>query len=310
MIANNSQADHSPSELSIPTNEHQSNIDRFLSTDIVITTPTTDQSSSSIQLNPTDMIANIQQHNHVSTITNSRPGEQYHHQQKASQQIQQQQNRQEQQRRLQQQQQCLQPEQRRIQQEQRRLQQEQQRLRQETQRERQRRQRERQQQRFKQWLESQNLTHKQWLERQNQRYAQSLASHYNREQERWREEHEEWQHEQYLRQRSPGFDEGSDEIFQERQLEQHHLERMTPQERQEIWEQEYLNELQHGMPMHNFERYTTDKDEQLWTDELEQTMNIDQMQKWDELQQHNRNEEQLIQKEQWEAIAFLHQQLQ
>ncbi len=159
-------------------------------------------------------------------------------------------------------------------------------------------------------MESQNLTHEQWLERQNQRYAQSLERHYNREQERWREEYEEWQHEQYLQQRSPGFDEGSDEIFQQRQLDQYHLERMTPQERQEIWEQEYLNELQHGIPMDEFERYATDKDEQLWKDELEQTMNIDQMQQWDELQRHNRNQEQLIQKEQWEEIAFLHQQLQ
>ncbi len=138
MIANHSQAGQTPSELSIPGNEHQSNIDRLLSTEIVITTPTTDQSSSSIQLNPTNMIANIQQHNNVSTIPNSRPGEQYHHQQQASQPTQQQQNRQEQQRRLQQQQQRLQQEQRRIQQEQRRLQLEQQRLRQETQRERQR----------------------------------------------------------------------------------------------------------------------------------------------------------------------------
>jgi hypothetical protein len=159
-------------------------------------------------------------------------------------------------------------------------------------------------------LESQNLTHEQWLERQNQRYTQSLARHYNREQERYREQQEEWELEQYLRRRSPGFDEGIDEIFQERQLENYHLERMTPQERQEIWDQEYLNELQHGIPMNDLERYATYQDEQLYKDELEQTMNIDQMQQWDKLKQHYRNEEQLIQKEQLEEIVFLYQQLQ
>ncbi len=154
-------------------------------------------------------------------------------------------------------------------------------------------------------MESQNLTHELWLERQNQRYAQSLARHYNREQERYLEQQEEWQHEQYLRRRSPGFDEGIDEIFQERQLEHYHLERMTAQERQEILEREYLNERQHGMPMDDLERYATYQDEQLCKDELEQTMNIDQMQQWDKHEQHYRNEEQLIQKEQREEIVSL-----
>jgi hypothetical protein len=85
---------------------------------------------------------------------------------------------------------------------------------------------------------------------------------------------------------------------------------MTPQERQEILEQEYLNELQHGMPMDDLERYATYQDEQLCKDELEQTMNIDRIQQWDKLEQHYRNEEQLIQKKQWEEIVFLYQQLQ
>ncbi len=45
-------------------------------------------------------------------------------------------------------------------------------------------------------------------------------------------------------------------------------------------------------------------------DELEQTMNIDEIEKWDRLEQHYRNEEQLIQKKQWQEIEFLYQQLQ
>ncbi len=34
------------------------------------------------------------------------------------------------------------------------------------------------------------------------------------------------------------------------------------------------------------------------------------MEKWDRLEQHYRNEEQLIQKRLWEEIELLHQQLQ
>ncbi len=48
----------------------------------------------------------------------------------------------------------------------------------------------------------------------------------------------------------------------------------------------------------------------IYKDELEQTKNIDKMEQWDRLEQHYRNEEQLIQKKQWEEILFLYQQLQ
>jgi hypothetical protein len=92
---------------------------------------------------------------------------------------------------------------------------------------------------------------------------------------------------------------------------------MTPQERQAIWEQEQLNELErnpesrpYGIPIDDFERYERFKAEQLHNDELQQTMNIDEMVKWDRLEQHYQNEEQLIQKKQWEEIEFLYQQLQ
>ncbi len=109
-----------------------------------------------------------------------------------------------------------------------------------------------------------------------------------------------------------------DEVLQERELEQYHLERLPPEEQQDIWDQEYLNELQgnpaprpYGMPMDDLERYATDHAEQLRRDEFEQTKNIDEMHTWDRLeqyhrnqQQHYRNEQQLIQKQ------FLCQQLQ
>jgi hypothetical protein len=166
-------------------------------------------------------------------------------------------------------------------------------------------------------LESQNLTYEQWIERQNQERATRITHHYDREEERYRQQREDWEHEQYLLRRSPGFDELIDEILGERDLDRYQLERMTPQERQEIWEQEHLNELQgnpaprpYGMPMDNLERYATYHEEQLRKDELEQTKNIDEMQKWDRLEQQYQNEQQLIQKQQWEEIEFLHQQLQ
>ncbi len=274
MSANNSQTGQCPSESLILNREHQSDIDQLLSMEIVTTTTNQSSSSStSIQLNTTDMVVNVQQHNNVTPRQNARSEEQ--HQQQAFQQIQQQQNRQEQQRRLQQRQQ-------RLQQELRRIQQQQQSLGQETQREGRRRRRERQQQRFQQWLESQNITYEQWVERRNQERAQRIQHHYDREEERYRERREEWEHEQYLLRRSPGFDESIDGIFQERELDQYQIERMTPQERQAICEQEQLNELEgnlasrpYGIPIDDFERYATFKAEQLHNDELEQTMNID-----------------------------------
>ena len=175
-----------------------------------------------------------------------------------------------------------------------------------------------QQQRFQEWLESQNLTYEQWVEHQNQQRAQQLEQQNRREAERYRQQREEWEHEQCLLRRSPGFEEGIDEILQERQLDQYLLEIMSPRERQAICEQEQLNELQgnptpqpHGLPMDDLEQYATHQGEQLlWKDLLERIRSIDDMEQWDEHEQQYQNEEQLIQKEQWEEIVFLHQQLQ
>ena len=339
MNTNNSQAGQSPSESSIPNNEDQSNIDQLLSVEIVTTNTTTttatttttttiDQSSSSsIQFHPTEMILDVQEHNNLSTIQDARQTEQhYHHQQQqqqqqAFQQTQQQQRRQEEQQRLNQQQQRLQHELRQIQQQQNRL-------RQQAQCKRQRQQQEREHQRLLEWLEGQNLTYAQWIERQNQEREQRLQERYRRQAERHQQRQKQFEyrlyleriereHEYYLSRRSPGYDELIDEILQEREFEQYDLERLPPQQRQEILEQEYLNELQgyptqqpHIMPISDLERYAKFQEEQLSNDEFEQTINIDQMEKWDKHVQHYCNEEQLIQKEQWEEIAFLHQQLQ
>ena len=77
----------------------------------------------------------------------------------------------------------------------------------------------------------------------------------------------------------------TDEIFQERQLEDYNLERMTPQERQEIWEQQQLNE-QHAnslsraneLSLDNLQQYATYVEDQLRSDEYDQTMQINDMQ--------------------------------
>lgn len=111
MSTNNSQPGHSPSESIIENKENQSNIDQLLSVEFVATTQPS-SSSSSIQFNPTDMMINIQQHNHVSTSQHARRGGGRQHQQESQQ---------------------IQDEQRRLREEQRRLREEQQRLRQQQQ---------------------------------------------------------------------------------------------------------------------------------------------------------------------------------
>ena len=174
--------------------------------------------------------------------------------------------------------------------ERRRLHQEQQ----EQQRERQRQRRERNQRRYERWQE---------------RRAQ-------RQQERHRREREEQEHYKYLQQRSPNFDELMDEILGERELEEYNLERMTLQERQEVWEQEHLNELQgnpapraHGLPLDDTERYAIFIQDQLFWDQHDQAMRVYEMQNDDYAEQCRRNQQLLSQKEEWEDAAFRHQQL-
>ena len=140
---------------------------------------------------------------------------------------------------------------------------------------------------------------------------------YERNPRRYEEELAEQEHQAYLEQRSPTFNEMTDEIFEERQLEDYDFERMNPQERKEIWEQQQLNELEgnptpqaHELPSDNSQQYASFVQEQLRSDQHEQTKQIDDMQDNDDAEEHTRNEELLMQKEQWEDIAFRHQQLQ
>ncbi len=109
----------------------------------------------------------------------------------------------------------------------------------------------------------------------------------------------------------------TDEIFQERQLKDYVLEQMTPQERQEIWEQQQLNELHgnpapqpYGLPLDDLQQYILFLSNQLWHDQRDQTMRIYEMHNNDYIEEYKRNDELLTQKEEWEDIAYRLQQIQ
>ena len=92
---------------------------------------------------------------------------------------------------------------------------------------------------------------------------------------------------------------------------------MSTQERKAISEQQHLNQLEgnpnpglHGRPLDDLERYAIYQEQQLTDADLEQMNNIDAMEQSNRLEQHYRNEEQLIHKEQWEEIEYIYQQLQ
>ncbi|CAF3349629.1 unnamed protein product [Rotaria sp. Silwood2] len=155
MSTENSQPGHIPSERSNTLSASQSNIDQLLAVGIVTTSQ-----PSSIQFNSTNMISNIQEHDH-GTGTQHVGREQRHQQTQARRQPQQQEERQ----RLRQQQQQEQRERQRLRQQQ-----------QQEQRERQRQRQERNQRRYERWQE---------------RVAQ-------RQQERYRREREQYEHFAYL----------------------------------------------------------------------------------------------------------------
>ena len=134
---------------------------------------------------------------------------------------------------------------------------------------------------------------------------------------RFQQELDEQEHQAYLEQRSPTFDEFADEILTEREVEEYYFNRMTLQERQEIWEQEHLNQLQgkpvprvYGLPLDNSEQYADFLQQQLRADQHDQALRIYEMQNNDYGEECRKNEELLMQKEQWEDLAFRHQQLQ
>ncbi len=157
----------------------------------------------------------------------------------------------------------------------------------------------------------------QQCERERQRRRQE-----QREQQ-YQRERKEQDYEKYMQQHCPTFDDFFDEVVQERLSEEYYYERMTPHARQEAWEQQHLNELQ-GVPLprlyggdfHPLVKYAEQQEEQLWYDQLAQAIQIDNMVTWDpikpgeekNIQEHKRNIQLLIQKEQWEHNELLDQQ--
>ena len=138
-----------------------------------------------------------------------------------------------------------------------------------------------------------------------------------RDPDRFQQELDEQEHQAYLQRRSPTYDEFADEILTERELEEYYFNRMTPQERHQIWEQEHLNQLQgnpeprvYGLPLDSTQQYANFLQEQQRADEHDQAMRVYDMQNTDYAEEYRKNGELLMQKEQWEEIAFRHQQLQ
>ena len=76
-----------------------------------------------------------------------------------------------------------------------------------------------------------------------------------------------------------------------------------------------MNELQenpttraHGLPLDNIKRYANILQVQLWCNQHDQAMGVYEMQNDDHTQECIRNQELLLQKEEWEDIAFRLQQ--
>ena len=113
------------------------------------------------------------------------------------------------------------------------------------------------------------------------------------------------------------LEEPMEEDYNEVLLDAYYYEQMNPQERQETWEQQHLNELQgipppryYAAPLDDLQRLATQQAEQLSRDRHSQTMRVYDMEREDRIQQYQRNEEDLTQMEQWEDVAFRLQQLQ
>ncbi|CAM4778576.1 unnamed protein product [Rotaria magnacalcarata] len=256
------------------------------------------------------MISDIQQHDH-GTGTQHAGQEQRHQQTQARRQPQQQEERQHS--REQQEERQHSREQQEERQHSREQQEERQRLRQQRQqehRERERRRQQRNTRRYQRWQER-------VAQQQQEPYRQERVA--QRETERDRQERLEYQHYVYLQQPSPNFDENMDDTLTERELEEYNLERMAPQDRREVWEQEHLNELQgnpaprpHGLPLDDTERYAKFLQDQLRRDQHDQTMRVYDMETNDNVEhaeQYRRSQELLRQNEEWEDLAFRHRQI-
>ena len=107
------------------------------------------------------------------------------------------------------------------------------------------------------------------------------------------------------------MEEPMDSMYNEQLIEVYNYETMNLQVRQERWDQEHLEEMQ-GLsePRHlvaqpnSLESYALARESQLQHDENEQDMRIYEMLKEDYSQEDQRDNEQLMDKEEWEDIAF------
>jgi hypothetical protein len=134
--------------------------------------------------------------------------------------------------------------------------------------------------------------------------------------ERYRRERELEEYFEYLARRSPDHDEWMEEALAERQLDLYNFECLPTQERREIREQQYLDEIQGyiaprapGLPPDDLERYAQFLELQDQLNVQEQTLQFENMYK-DETEEENiRNQELLMDKEEWDDIAFRLQQI-
>jgi hypothetical protein len=153
-------------------------------------------------------------------------------------------------------------------------------------------------------------------QRRQQRFEQWLERASQRRMERNRRERELEEHFAYLARRSPYHDEWMEEALAERQLDQYNFESLSTQERREIRDQQYLDEIQgyiaprvSGLPSGDLERYVQFLEDEYQRNLQEQALQIENMHKNEYEEECIRSQEPLTEKEEWEGIAFRLQQI-
>jgi hypothetical protein len=164
----------------------------------------------------------------------------------------------------------------------------------ERQRQRPYQQRGRQQQRQRQYQQQERQQQRQQLQQETRSPRYRRWSSLEREQEYW-----EW----------IGFPEYMEENISP-VLEAYYWETMNPDERQEIWEQNYLNELERNAaleqidPWDYLEAFAILEHLALIQDQIEQMHHIDEIEKIEEIEQQQQNDAEQIQLQQWEQDQF------
>ena len=102
-----------------------------------------------------------------------------------------------------------------------------------------------------------------------------------------------------------------DDMYNEPLIEIYNYETMNPQARQKAWDQEHLQEMQglsepqyFAVQPNSLETYALARESKLQRDQHEQDMRIYEMQNEDYTKQCQRNYEHLMDKEEWEDVAF------